>query len=125
MEALSLDLRERIIKSWQQGQPKSTIARTFMVCLSNCHAVSDPIKQGSMGRPLPGFEIGLVDGEDHEVPTNTLGQIALKRASYSYIFKGYWREPDKTATIYRGEWYLSGDMARRDADGYFWFEGRS
>jgi acetyl-CoA synthetase len=41
------------------------------------------------------------------------------------MFKGYWKEPYKTATIYAGEWHLSGDLARRDEDGYYWFEGRS
>ncbi|MEZ4526551.1 MAG: AMP-binding protein [Desulfobacterales bacterium] len=41
------------------------------------------------------------------------------------LFREYWKEPDRTASVYRGDWYLTGDRAYRDEDGYFWFVGRS
>lgn len=86
----------------------------------NYNALHNPIKPGSMGRPAPGQEVGLLDGEGQEVPSNTVGQIAMRRGSYGYGFKGYWQEPEKTASLYTGEWHLSGDLARRDEDGYYW-----
>ena len=95
----------------------------MMVC--NYNALHHPIKPGSMGRPMPGLEVCLVDGAGQEVPPNTVGQIATRKGSYGYGFKGYWKEPEKTAALYTGEWYLSGDLARRDEEGYYWFEGRS
>jgi acetyl-CoA synthetase len=96
---------------------------SMLVC--NYHAFSNPAKPGSMGLPMPGFEVALVDENGQEVPDNTPGQIAVNRNGPAYIFKGYWKDPAKTAANYAGDWHLSGDMARRDADGYYWFEGRS
>ncbi len=95
----------------------------MIVC--NYGAFQHNIKPGSMGRPTPGFEVSLVDDDGNEVPTNVPGQIAVRKGSYGYWFKGYWQEPEKTAALYTGNWHLSGDMARRDEDGYYWFEGRS
>jgi acetyl-CoA synthetase len=95
----------------------------MMVC--NYNALHHPIKPGSMGRPLPGLEVRLVNGAGQEVPSNTVGQIAMRKGSYGYGFKGYWQEPEKTAALYTREWHLSGDLARRDEEGYYWFEGRS
>jgi acetyl-CoA synthetase len=95
----------------------------MIVC--NYNALHHPTKPGSMGRPMPGQEVRLVDGTGQEVPPNTVGQIAMRKGSYSYGFKGYWKEPEKTAALYTGEWHLSGDLARRDEEGYYWFEGRS
>jgi len=97
----------------------------LMMIVNNYHAFNNPVKPGSMGLPTPGFEVGLVDEDGNEVAVNTPGQIAVKRDSFGYLFKGYWKDPIKTAANYLGKWHLSGDMARRDEDGYFWFEGRS
>jgi acetyl-CoA synthetase len=115
---------------WFRREPGVSICDCYgqtelgmIVC--NYNALHNPIKPGSMGRPTPGLEVSLVDDEGREVPTNTLGQIAMRRGSYGYMFKGYWKEPDKTAAVYAGDWHLSGDLARRDEDGYYWFEGRS
>jgi acetyl-CoA synthetase len=95
----------------------------MMVC--NYNALNQPIKPGSMGRPMTGLEVGLVDGTGLEVPSNRVGQIAMRKGSYGYGFKGYWKEPERTAALYTSEWHLSGDLARRDEEGYYWFEGRS
>lgn len=96
---------------------------SMIVC--NYHAFSNPIKPGSMGLPMPGFEVGLVDETGQEVPVGTPGQIAMNRKGYGYLFQGYWKDSEKTAANYLGDWHLTGDMARKDEDGYFWFEGRS
>src|SRR6056297_2298005 len=87
------------------------------------------LKPGSMGKPLPGIEADVVDPETGEVldPGET-GEIA-ERGEFPCFFAEYWEKPEQTADCFvdgsEGEWYLSGDLARKDEDGYFWFEGRA
>jgi acetyl-CoA synthetase len=84
-----------------------------------------PIKHGSMGKPIPGADIGILDDEFQ--PTVAVGQqghLALKTTSPSF-FKGYWGREDITASRFKHGWYLTGDLARQDEDGYYWFIGRS
>lgn len=82
------------------------------------------IKPGSMGKPTPGNRVALIDEEGCPVPVREVGDIAVHRDSPA-LFKGYYQDPERTAKAFRGEWYLTGDQARQDEDGYFWFEGRS
>jgi acetyl-CoA synthetase len=87
------------------------------------------LKPGSMGKPLPGIEADIVDPDTGEVlePGET-GEIA-ERGDYPCFFAEYWNKPEQTAECFvdgpSGEWYLSGDLAYKDEDGYFWFEGRA
>ena len=87
------------------------------------------IRPGSMGRPMPGVEASLVhrleDGgvELVEEP-GAEGEIAL-RPGWPSMFRAYLGEPDRYAKCFRDGWYLTGDLARRDRDGYFWFVGRA
>ncbi|WP_049923531.1 acyl-CoA synthetase [Halopiger djelfimassiliensis] len=87
------------------------------------------VRPGSMGKPLPGIEAEVVDPETGAVlePGET-GEIA-QRGDYPCFFDEYWGKPDETAACFvdgpDGEWYLSGDLAHKDEDGYFWFEGRA
>lgn len=87
------------------------------------------IRPGSMGKPLPGIEAEIVDPEtgDPMAPGET-GEIA-QRGDYPCFFAEYWENPEKTQGCFvdgsAGEWYLSGDLATKDEDGYFWFEGRA
>ncbi|MFC4546367.1 acyl-CoA synthetase [Paenactinomyces guangxiensis] len=81
-------------------------------------------KIGSMGKPTPGNRVSIVDDNGREVPVGQVGHIAVHRSSPA-LFKGYFRDTDRTEASFRGEWYLTGDRARKDEDGYFWFEGRS
>ncbi|AWV05461.1 acetate--CoA ligase (plasmid) [Burkholderia sp. JP2-270] len=87
------------------------------------------IKPGSMGRPLPGVDAAIVnrdanggvqflDGPDVE------GELALRRG-WPSMFRGYLNEDARYRKCFSGEWYLTGDLARRDADGYYWFVGRA
>jgi len=87
------------------------------------------LKPGSMGKPLPGIEADVVDPETGEpLPPGETGEIA-QRGDYPCFFAEYWQKPEKTAGCFvdgpDGKWYLSGDLARKDEDGYFWFEGRA
>ncbi len=87
------------------------------------------IKPGSMGRPLPGIEAAIVkkDAEGKVSPVDTAdteGELALKRG-WPSMLRGYLHNEERYRKCFAGEWYLTGDLARRDADGYFWFVGRA
>jgi acetyl-CoA synthetase len=85
------------------------------------------IRPGSMGRPLPGVEAAIVHrtGERVEVaPPDEVGELALK-PGWPSMFSGYLKDPERYASCFAGGWYLTGDLARRDVDGYYWFIGRS
>ncbi|MGE0066174.1 MAG: long-chain fatty acid--CoA ligase [Solirubrobacterales bacterium] len=78
-------------------------------------------KPGSIGTPLEGVEIRLVDEDDNEVAAGEVGEVAIRGHN---IMKGYWNRPEATAEAMRGGWFHSGDMARTDEDGYFYIVDR-
>ncbi len=82
------------------------------------------IKPGSMGKPLPGIEAAIIDDEGQPVPDGEEGNLALKAATVSSLMKTIWNNQEKFDSYFKGKWYLSGDAAMRDKDGYFWFFGR-
>ncbi len=86
------------------------------------------VKPGSMGKPLPGIEAGIVETEGGDLRELTkphaVGELAL-RPGWPSIFRGYLSNPERYAKAFAGGWYLTGDLAMRDADGYFWFVGRA
>ncbi|MEZ5830522.1 MAG: acetate--CoA ligase [Dongiaceae bacterium] len=87
------------------------------------------IKPGSMGRPLPGIEAAIVqqteDGHVTELrEPGAVGELAL-RPGWPSMFRGYLEEEERYRKCFADGWYISGDLATRDADGYFWFVGRS
>jgi len=83
-----------------------------------------PIRPGSLGRAIPGHAVAIVDDDGQEVPRGQVGTVAVRRPD-PVMFLGYWNNPDATAAKYAGEYLLTGDLARQDDDGYFWFAGRS
>lgn len=85
------------------------------------------VKPGSMGLPVPGFEVGIVDDEGNPALAGAEGNIAVRvqPARPIGLFKEYFQNPTATAGVYRQGWYLSGDRARMDEDGYVWFIGRA
>jgi acetyl-CoA synthetase len=90
--------------------------------VANCQKIMH-IKPGSMGRPIPGHYVAVINQDGHEVPANTVGQIAV-RAPDPVIMLEYWNNPQATTDKYIGEWLLTGDQGQIDEDGYFWFVGR-
>jgi len=84
-----------------------------------------PAQAGSMGKPVPGHDVAVVDPEAGEpVPTGEVGEIAVRHGDDPIIFAEYWDEPEKTADARVGDWHLTGDLGSVDADGYFWFKSR-
>ncbi|MBP0638755.1 acetate--CoA ligase [Cupriavidus sp. AcVe19-6a] len=87
------------------------------------------IKPGSMGRPLPGVDAAIVrrkeDGRAELIDTPEIeGELAL-RSGWPSMFRAYLNDEARYRKCFAGEWYLTGDLARRDADGYYWFVGRT
>jgi acyl-coenzyme A synthetase/AMP-(fatty) acid ligase len=82
------------------------------------------IRPGSMGLPAPGYDVRVIDDDGEEAPVGEEGDVAL-RGDAPALFAGYWNAPEETAAVYRGEWYVTGDRAVRDEDGYLWFTGRA
>jgi acetyl-CoA synthetase len=83
------------------------------------------IKHGSMGKPIPGVTVGILDDAfEPTVPVGQQGHLALKTDSPSF-FKGYWGREDLTQSRFKNGWYLTGDLAKVDDEGYYWFIGRS
>jgi acetyl-CoA synthetase len=96
---------------------------------------SMPVRPGSMGKPLPGIEAAIVRrreaGEDGEEAgfeviedPRVSGELAI-RPGWPSMFRGYWNNEERYQRCFEGGWYLSGDLAQRDEDGYFWFVGRA
>ncbi len=91
--------------------------------------LSMDVKPGSMGRPLPGIEAGIVErlegGELREITKPmAMGELAL-RPGWPSMMRGYLNEEARYKKCFAGGWYLTGDIAMRDSDGYYWFVGRA
>ncbi len=96
------------------------------VLLANFPGVS--IKPGSMGKPSPDFDIDIIDENGNSCEDGIVGSIVIKNLDKYYpcgLFREYCNDPAANAKAFRNGFYDTGDMAWRDADGYYWFEGRS
>jgi acetyl-CoA synthetase len=95
-------------------------------CMVYCYnRVGAPLKPGSCGQADPGTVLALLDDDLQPVPDGQEGVLCVRRDSHPGMMKEYWRKPERTAEIFRGPWYYSGDVLSRDEDGYFWFKGRN
>ena len=90
--------------------------------LGNCAEIM-AVRPGAMGRPIPGHEVAVVDETGAPVATGETGQVAIKRPD-PVMFLEYWRDAAATRAKFVGDWCLTGDLARIDGDGYYWFVGR-
>ena len=86
-----------------------------------------PVKPGSMGLPFPGHDVRVIDNAMDETKVDEIGEVAVrvKPERPPSLFLEYWKNPEETASVFRGDLYLTGDQATRDADGYLWFVGRA
>jgi len=82
------------------------------------------IRPGSMGRSFPGIEPAIIDDDGNELPPGEEGDLAV-RPGWPSMFRTYWNNQELYESRFRNGWYITGDRARRDADGYFWFVGRA
>ena len=122
-------LNPEVIKIWQDAMGMTIRdgygqTETVLIC-ANFPPLE--VKPGSMGKPSPGFDLSVIDDDGNELPPNKEGDIAvsIKPQRPTWMFKEYWRNPDASAACIRGDWYITGDRAYKDEDGYFWFVGRA
>jgi acetyl-CoA synthetase len=93
--------------------------------LGNFNALEVEVKPGSMGLPMPGFEMSVIGEDGLELPPGEAGYLAQRPSEEGYYALGYWNDPERTRELFRHGWITAGDVARRDGSGYFWFEGRA
>ena len=90
--------------------------------VGNCAEVMTNLA-GSMGRAVPGHSVAVVDESGKPLPSGAVGEVAIRRPD-PVMFLEYWKKPAATADKYVGDWCLTGDLAKQDQEGYFWFVGR-
>jgi len=84
------------------------------------------VREGSMGKPMPGWEVAILDEDERPVPQGQRGEICLRARSNPHYPLGYWNRPaGDSEEVFGGEWFHSRDAASTDEDGYFWYEGRA
>ena len=83
------------------------------------------VREGSMGLPMPGWDVAILDEDEQPVPAGKRGEICLRARSNPYYPIGYWNRPEETEEDFGGEWFHTKDTAQADEDGYFWYAGRA
>lgn len=108
-KAFSLEVRDGY------GQTENTLLIGTMLGME--------ARSGSMGKPTPGNRVEIIDDYGNPAPVGEVGDIAV-HISTPALFKEYLNDPERTSMQFRGDYYVTGDRAKMDEDGYFWFEGR-
>jgi len=113
---------------WGIKTYKQRIHDTWWMTETGAHMIvnfpSMDIRPGSMGKPIPGVKAAIIDDEGNELPPYTLGNLAI-RVGWPSMMRRIWNNPTKYEEYFRLKgWYVSGDSAFMDEDGYFWFQGR-
>ncbi len=84
------------------------------------------VREGSMGKPMPGWDVAILDEDERPVAAGERGEICLRARSNPHYPLGYWNRPASDAEeVFGGEWFHTMDAARADQDGYYWYEGRA
>jgi len=117
------------VLEWAREQLGVTINEMFgqteiNYVVGNCQAAW-PVKPGSIGRAYPGHRVAIIDDQANELPRGELGEIAVHRQDDPVFFLEYWKNPQATQEKFIGDWGLTGDQGKMDADGYLWYQGRT
>jgi len=118
-------LNPEVIRAWHDATGitiRDGYGQTETILLIG-NLVGNPVRPGSMGLPMPGHRVDVIGADGRALPPHEVGDIGLHGAPPS-LFRGYWKDAAATAGCRRGDWYLTGDRAYRDEDGFFWFVGR-
>jgi acetyl-CoA synthetase len=124
-EPLNGEVVEFFRRVWNVTPMDHYGATEFGLPIGNHNGIAMRVKAGSMGLPAPGCVMAIVDEDGRELPPGEIGLIAQKTDADSRYWLRYWNDDAATAGLRRNGWACAGDLARRDRDGYFWFEGRS
>jgi len=122
-------LNPEVIETWHQGTGhliRDGYGQTETALLCGNYP-SLEVRPGSMGKPSPAITVGVIDEEGHQLGSDSEGDIAVRFRPERPVglFQEYWRDPAATEASRRGDWYVTGDRAYVDGDGYFWFVGRA
>ena len=122
-------LNPEVIRAWREGTGGLTIYDGYgqsetTVLVANYRSV--PVRPGSMGRPVPGWTVDVLEESGQPAPDDVVGAIAVQVTDPRPVglFLGYEGDSEANAKAFRDGWYYTGDKAWRDGDGYLWFEGR-
>jgi acetyl-CoA synthetase len=119
-------LNPEVIRAWQEHTGltiRDGYGQTESILLIG-NFPGNPVRPGSMGLPMPGHELAVIDESGSPLPVGEVGDVALRGAPPS-LFREYWQDENATHRTRRGDWYVTGDRAFVDADGFFWFVGRA
>jgi acetyl-CoA synthetase len=83
------------------------------------------VREGSMGLPMPGWDVAILDEDEKPLPAGERGEICLRARTNPHYPLGYWNRPDDTKEVFEGDWFHTKDAAEADEDGYFWYAGRA
>src|SRR5918997_7045930 len=83
------------------------------------------VREGSMGLPMPGWDVKILDEDEQPLPPGERGEICLRARSNPHYPLGYWNRPEDSEEDFGGEWFHTKDASEADADGYFWYSGRA
>lgn len=113
---------------WGMKVFNKRIHDTWWMTETGAHVIANypcmEIKPGSMGKPFPGIEVAIVDDQGNVLPPNRMGNLAIKKG-WPSMMRQIWNNPEKYESYFLpGGWYISGDSAYMDEDGYIWFQGR-
>lgn len=124
-EPLNAEVVDFFRQAWQRTPMDHFGATEYGLPIGNFNALNVPAKAGSMGLPFPGYEIAILD--DQGQPLNgagVRGWLALRRSADRLYWSHYWNNPQASAELERDGWIVTGDLSHRDAEGYYWFDGR-
>jgi acyl-coenzyme A synthetase/AMP-(fatty) acid ligase len=122
-------LNPEVIRAWREGTGGLTVYDGYgqsetTVLVANYRSM--PVRPGSMGKPVPGWTVDVLDENGERAADDVVGGIAVQVTDPRPVglFEGYEGDPEANAKAFRDGWYYTGDKAWRDSDGYLWFEGR-
>lgn len=115
--------------AWAQDALGITINEIFgqtevNYIVGNSHTLW-PAKPGSIGRPYPGHRVAVIDDAGAELPAGEVGEVAAWSEGDPVFFLEYWKNPEGTRKKFTGKWCRTGDLAKQDAEGYLWYQGRA
>ncbi len=122
-------LNPEVIRAWREGTGGLTVYDGYgqsetTALVANYRAME--VRPGSMGKPVPGYEIAIVDDDGRLAPPGEVANIAVRTEPRPVgLFSGYLGDDEATRNAFRNGWYYTGDKGWMDEDGYFWFEGRA
>src|SRR3954469_7916097 len=113
---------------WFREQYGITVLDYYVPSGSYPRVANDPfmdVREGSMGKPMPGWDVAILDEDERPVEQGERGEICLRARSNPHWPLGYWNNDEATQETFGGEWFHTKDAAREDEDGYIWYEGRA